>query len=64
LDFSRKIIIRDNLARGNKLWGENYGILSIERVEEQISQLIDLEVLKEGEITAADVHAQSVTREN
>lgn len=64
LDFSRKIIIRDNLARGKKLWGENYGILSIERVEEQMSQLIDLEVLKAGEITAADVHVQVVTREN
>ncbi len=64
LDFSRKIIIRDDLAKGNKLWGENYGILGIERVEKQIGQLVDLDVLKAGEITPADVRAQVMSLEN
>ncbi len=64
LDFSRKIIIRDNLAKGNKLWTENYGVLSIERIKEQVDQLVDLEVLTEGEITATDVHVQVTLQRN
>ena len=64
LDFSRKIIIRDNLAKGNKLWAENYGVLSIERIKEQVDQLVDLEVLTEGEITATDVHVQVTSQRN
>ena len=54
----------ENLAKGKKLWGENYGILSIERVEEQIRQLIDLDVLKAGDVTPADVRAQVMSLEN
>ena len=64
LDFSRNIIVRDKLAKGNELWGENYGILSDERVEEQIEQLVDLEVLESGEITATDVHTRLLSPEN
>ena len=64
LEFSRNIIIRDHLAKGNERWLENYGILSNKRVEEQIDQLIDLEVLKSGEITATDVYLQVISPAN
>ena len=42
----------------------NYGVLSIERIKEQVDQLVDLEVLTEGEITATDVHVQVTLQRN
>ncbi len=59
LEFSRDIIIRDKLAIGHDLWGESYGILSSDRVREQINQLVNLEVLESGEIMEDDVLSQS-----
>ncbi len=55
LNFSRGQIIKEHLADGHRERGETYGKITAERFANQIHQLEDIDVLKKGKLTAADV---------
>lgn len=52
LDFSRDIIIEDNLALGDAPYSEPIGVLSVERIKEQITQLENHGVIEKGAVDA------------
>ena len=58
LSFSRELIIRDNLARGNAEWGEDYASVSRIRFVKQIEQLEELGVIEKGHVRGGDILAR------
>lgn len=57
LDFSRALILRDRLARGDLFRGEDYGSVPLALYERQVEQLEALGKLEPGQLRAEDAVA-------
>lgn len=55
LDFSRGMIISENLAKGDTQKGEDYGTLSSDRVAKEIPMLESLGAIDKGKVTVDQV---------
>lgn len=55
LDYSRNMILQENLAQGNPARGESYGILQRERLAGEIKMLEKLDVIEPGQVTVDDI---------
>ncbi len=55
LDFSRGMIISENLGKGDPAKGETYGSLNPERVTREVEMLENLDAIKKGSVGVARV---------